>query len=65
MDLDDQHLHNLSFRHRRALGDLQCHPGLVIKPAGKGGNVVVMDDGAYGRMCLDILDNLTMVSTNL
>lgn len=48
MDLDDQHLHNLSFRHRRALRDLQCHLGLVvIKPADKGGNVVVMGVGAY------------------
>lgn len=55
-------LHNLSFRNRKALKDLQCHPGLVIKPADKGGNVL-MDVGVYERMCLDILDNRQKVPT--
>lgn len=57
MDLDKLHTHNLSFRHRKAIRNLQCHPDLVIKPADKGGNVIDMDVPAYERMCLDILDN--------
>lgn len=57
MDLDDLHVHNLCSQHRKALRDLQYQPDLVIKPADKGGNVIVMDVGAYERMCLNIIDN--------
>lgn len=46
MDLVDQHSHNLSLRHRRAL---KCHLELVIKLADKGGNVIVMNEIIYRR----------------
>ncbi|XP_073465040.1 uncharacterized protein [Aquarana catesbeiana] len=48
---------NLSGAQKQALKSLQNHPGLVIKPADKGGNVVVMDVAVYEIMCRDILDN--------
>lgn len=48
---------NLSCAQKLALKSLQNHPGLVIKPADKGGNVVVMDVAAYEIMCCNILDN--------
>lgn len=48
---------NLSPALTKALKSLQNHPELVIKPADKGSNVVVMDVPFYEHMCHDILNN--------
>lgn len=49
---------NLTLAQIRAIKSLQNHPELTIKPADKGGNVVVMDVPFYEQMCLNILNNL-------
>lgn len=48
---------NLSPRLRQALTSLQKNSELIIKPADKGGNLVVMDRTKYELMCLRILKN--------
>lgn len=48
---------NLNFKLRKALQGLQNDQQLVIKPADKGGNTVVMDSTQYQTMCLKILNN--------
>lgn len=57
IDFDNQFTNNLSKKQRQALTSLQNHPWLMVKPADKVGNVVVMNVETYERMCLDILDN--------
>lgn len=57
MDLVHSCPSNLSIAHNKAHKSLQNHQGLVIKPADKGGNVVVMDVSFYKHMCRDILEN--------
>lgn len=48
---------NLSEPHRLALSQLKTLEGVVIKPADKGGCVVVLDKDHYKRLCLDILED--------
>ncbi|KAM9320087.1 uncharacterized protein PAF06_004553 [Gastrophryne carolinensis] len=48
---------NLSKSHQQALRELEKLEGLTIKPADKGGNIVIMDNSSYEQMCLKILEN--------
>lgn len=48
---------NSSPRHAIAFKNLQSYSHLTIKPANKGGCIVVMDNAHYKQMCLDILNN--------
>ena len=38
---------NLSSNQRKSLHDLKCNNNIVIKAAGKGGSIVVMDKDNY------------------
>lgn len=51
LDLSNLHSSNLSLAHRKAIKTLQNHPGLIIKPADKGRNIVVMDVLWHMRPC--------------
>lgn len=42
---------------RQALQDLSKNWSLVVKPSGKGGNTVIMDNDRYTAMCRKILKN--------
>lgn len=48
---------NLTPKLRKALKNLQGNKNLVIKPADKGGNIVVQDTKQYKEICLKILRN--------
>lgn len=48
---------NLNRNKRKALRNLETNPNLVIKPSDKGGNIVLMDNERYERICLNILSN--------
>lgn len=47
----------LSPRQVQALHKLKSYSQLTIKPADKGGCIVVLDNDRYKQMCLDILNN--------
>lgn len=47
----------LPIRLRQALNQMKANAEITIKPADKGGNVVVMDNRAYVEMCMRILQN--------
>lgn len=57
LNLNSSYPSNLTPALIKAIKSLQNHPELIIKPADKGGNVVVMDVPFYEQMCLDILNN--------
>lgn len=48
---------NLTPKLRKALKRLQKNKDLIVKPADKGGNIVVQDTKQYRNMCLKILTN--------
>lgn len=48
---------NLTPRQRKALTRLQNNKDIIIKPADKGGNVVVQDLKQYKEICQKILRN--------
>lgn len=48
---------NLDPNLRGALKSLQTNPHIIIKPADKGGNIVIVDREQYAQMCLKILKN--------
>ncbi|XP_077344465.1 uncharacterized protein LOC143988608 [Lithobates pipiens] len=48
---------NLSLQHRAAIKSLQKNTNLIIKPADKGGNLVIMEVVQYTSMCRNILSN--------
>lgn len=50
---------NLSQTQVQALKKLRTYSHLTIKPADKGGCIVVMDNDKYKKICLDILNNPT------
>ncbi|XP_070579506.1 uncharacterized protein [Ptychodera flava] len=50
---------NLTMPEQRALNDLKSNTNIVIKPADKGGGVVVMDKSEYIRKCEEQLNNDT------
>ncbi|XP_064468622.1 uncharacterized protein LOC135381512 [Ornithodoros turicata] len=51
--------HNLSSEERKALSDLEKRKDIVIKPADKGGVIVVMDTDAYIREGAPQLEDTT------
>ncbi|XP_077339255.1 uncharacterized protein LOC143983433 [Lithobates pipiens] len=48
---------NLNKEEAKALDMLTKNVNITTKPSDKGGNVVLMDNSDYVRMCQDILDN--------
>ncbi|CAH2219836.1 Hypothetical predicted protein, partial [Pelobates cultripes] len=54
---------NLSFMERKALKDLQQQTEIIIKPADKGGNIVLMNRSEYVAMCMSHLDDSTHYRT--
>ncbi|CAH2283625.1 Hypothetical predicted protein [Pelobates cultripes] len=50
---------NLSFAERRALQDFKQQTDLIIKPADKGGNIVLMKRSEYVDMCMCHLNDIS------
>lgn len=48
---------NLSPEHRHALKIIRNDMNITIKASDRGGNIVLMDNAKYERMCLNILNN--------
>ncbi|KAM9316803.1 leucine-rich repeat neuronal protein 4 [Gastrophryne carolinensis] len=48
---------NFSPAQKQALKELADNPDIVIKPADKGGNTVIMTKEQYEKMCYKILEN--------
>lgn len=48
---------NLTSSQCKAIKSLQTNPHIVIKPADKGGNLVILNVDQYETMCKKILDN--------
>ena len=51
------HWNNMSQKQRLALSTLENDPTIVIKPADKGGKLVIMNRTDYDKECLKILTN--------
>lgn len=50
-------MHNLTQGQQKSLKHLQDNDDTTIKPADKGGNIVIMNKDHYKQMCMKILDN--------
>ena len=50
---------NLSTDERKALKDLSTDKSIIIKPADKGGAIVIMNAEDYEKVCLDHLADKT------
>lgn len=48
---------NLTSTQRQAISRIHNHPDVIVKPADKGGNIVLLTRSFYEAMCIRILSN--------
>ncbi|CAH2293862.1 Hypothetical predicted protein [Pelobates cultripes] len=63
MDNQTSDISNLSPCKRKALKELKQQMDIIIKPADKGGNIVLVNRPEYVNMCMSHLDDKTHYRT--